>query len=47
MNTDKEYLNPSKTENIFNKLIEDVTEKQPYPENYYEVAAVLRIYRVE
>ncbi|OQB15152.1 MAG: hypothetical protein BWY15_00522 [Firmicutes bacterium ADurb.Bin193] len=41
MRDDTIYLDSQTRESIFNNLISDVVEKQPYPENYYEVAAVL------
>jgi hypothetical protein len=41
MNQEPEYAQRDLTENIFDQLLTEVTEKQPYPENYYEVAAVL------
>ncbi len=39
--TDKPNYEIIAEESIFNSLISDITERQPYPENYYEVAAVL------
>ncbi len=41
MNQETSYAPGETTENIFDRLIAEVTEQQPYPENYYEVAAVL------
>lgn len=34
-------VNAERLETTFNNLIGEVLEKQPYPENHYEIAAIL------